>query len=381
IAAYMAKLSVPQPFTWFFTLGIAFIGIALAFIPIEDRGLDEWLVNFIKAINSPTERIWKKETRLPQAFSYNQKLLVVQKELITLAPTTSRRKLEEFLEQENRKTIDDPLDIAEDEYINKVREAFANINTEEPPPQEIQQSTGNLVKEGQSLETATPTKETPKTSEQGSNQKEQMPPKSSEEVQPQQKVDKISKIIKTRMSSAQISLPEDPTRRTTTRLRPVESHAGRKFVNLTPTQGQIILPIRGEKVILPEESEATEEYERKQEQLEKMLERREEFNAKQPKFYKQIPSMVNKPNTVSGVLKNRRGDLLENVVLVIKNEKGETVRALKTNKLGNFMLSSPIPNGNYIIEIDQTRDTGLTFDIISFSANGGLLPSYEVIGH
>nr|MBP8961046.1 PrgI family protein [Patescibacteria group bacterium] len=54
IAAYMAKLSVPQPFTWFFTLGIAFIGIALAFIPIEDRGLDEWLVNFIKAINSPT---------------------------------------------------------------------------------------------------------------------------------------------------------------------------------------------------------------------------------------------------------------------------------------------------------------------------------------
>ncbi|HDQ88726.1 MAG TPA: PrgI family protein, partial [candidate division WWE3 bacterium] len=124
IMAYMAKLSVPQPFTWFFALGIALAGIALAFVPIEERGLDEWLVNFIKVINSPTERIWKKEVRLPQAFSYNQQLVVMQKELITLAPTTSRRKLEEFLQHEGIGDKEDPLDIPEAEYIQKIKDAY-----------------------------------------------------------------------------------------------------------------------------------------------------------------------------------------------------------------------------------------------------------------
>jgi hypothetical protein len=38
----------------------AFLGIALAFIPVHEQPMDRWIMNFIKATYSPTQFIWKK---------------------------------------------------------------------------------------------------------------------------------------------------------------------------------------------------------------------------------------------------------------------------------------------------------------------------------
>lgn len=38
----------------------AFLGIGLAFIPINERPLDRWIINFFKAVYSPTQFIWRK---------------------------------------------------------------------------------------------------------------------------------------------------------------------------------------------------------------------------------------------------------------------------------------------------------------------------------
>lgn len=45
-------------------------GIALAFIPIEERPLDKWVIAFFRAIYRPTQFIWHKQARLPEYFSY-----------------------------------------------------------------------------------------------------------------------------------------------------------------------------------------------------------------------------------------------------------------------------------------------------------------------
>ena len=37
-----------------------FLGFALAFIPIQERPLDRWIIAFIKSVYSPTQFIWKK---------------------------------------------------------------------------------------------------------------------------------------------------------------------------------------------------------------------------------------------------------------------------------------------------------------------------------
>jgi hypothetical protein len=95
----------------------------LAFVPVQERGLDVWIVNLIRAIYTPTQRIWRKEIVVPAAFTY-ESVNVVKQEMITLAPTSSRRKLEEFLKYTDDEENKDPLDIPEKDYIMKVKEAF-----------------------------------------------------------------------------------------------------------------------------------------------------------------------------------------------------------------------------------------------------------------
>lgn len=377
LMAYLAKTAVPQPFSWPCALLLALAGVCFAFVPIEDRGLDEWLVNFLKAINSPTEMVWHKEAKLPQAFSYNQKLSVVQKELITLAPTTSRRKLEEYLEHESQKEYD-PLDLPVDDYIQKIKTAFSSL-----PPSQPSLATATSV----SLSPVKPVTDTSVTSIPRPHKPQETKEDTSlvkQKETPEE--DKISKIIKARITNASVKLSDKGFINSDDVLRPVESHAGRRFVNLTPTQGQIILPIRGEKVISLERDSGSEQqdYEKKKEKIQQMLNATPEnlSDAVKPSpSYREIPPMTDKPNMVSGVLKGKTGERLENVILLIKNDRGETVKALKTNKLGNFMTSSPIPNGSYQLEIDKTSSPSLSFDIIHFSTNGGLLPSFEILGH
>lgn len=47
-----------------------FFGIALAFFPIEDRPLDQWIINFIHAIYKPTRFTWKKTNKIPSIFTF-----------------------------------------------------------------------------------------------------------------------------------------------------------------------------------------------------------------------------------------------------------------------------------------------------------------------
>ena len=67
-------------------------------------------------------------------------------------------------------------------------------------------------------------------------------------------------------------------------------------------------------------------------------------------------------------------------MVVIKNGRGETVRAIKSNALGQFVLLTPLSNGMYNIEIDQFRKSGYSFDIISVEAKGEIIPPIEFTG-
>ena len=52
-------------------------GVGLAFFPLEDRPLDMWIVNFVKAIYAPTRFIWQKSSKVPALFSFTAHAPVV----------------------------------------------------------------------------------------------------------------------------------------------------------------------------------------------------------------------------------------------------------------------------------------------------------------
>jgi hypothetical protein len=63
-------------------------------------------------------------------------------------------------------------------------------------------------------------------------------------------------------------------------------------------------------------------------------------------------------------------EMIEGAILEIKNNQGMSVRALKSNKLGQFRIATPLENGSYQIEVEKE---GLNFDIIKIEARGEVI--------
>jgi len=486
VIAYIIYVSMVGVFKWPLTLFFVLLGLALAFVPIQERGMDEWFVNFLKAVHSPSQRVWKKESLLPPAFTY-QNLAVVRQELITLAPTSSRRKLEEYLEIQQRTQVEDKLDIPEKEYILKVRQAFAPVITAVEVEEEE-----HVAEEYESFEAYEPFKQ-PVSPEPAEIIKPEVPkgivppveepkeeikkPKVEEKVQPAPKVKRKPK--KPKPLKIKTTIPDTFT---FTSMTP-DRHIGRKFTSMLPSEGQLILPVRGEKVLATSEeldiqkdiddktdqlrklldqitgdkeigavvieeveeakdgkelSEAQgvvksvkEENERLSNEIQKMKteievsqeseveknrkrklveelerekdkastdytalqrqvldlqERLKEKEIPAPKdtgpkkpVYAKMQPITNEPNKVSGVIKDQDGEAIPGVVLLIKNHKGEAVRALKTNTLGQFSISTPLVKGMYTLEVGSSVED-ISFDIITIEVKGEVLPPVEMIG-
>ncbi len=81
-------------------------------------------------------------------------------------------------------------------------------------------------------------------------------------------------------------------------------------------------------------------------------------------------TLTSVPNIINGIVVDSGGNYLDSVVVVIHDKEGLPVRALKTNKLGQFSGSTPLPNGTYNVELEKD---GLVFDILQISLEGKLL--------
>jgi hypothetical protein len=62
----------------------------------------------------------------------------------------------------------------------------------------------------------------------------------------------------------------------------------------------------------------------------------------------------------------------------VKDKEGVPVRALKTNRLGQFASSTPLANGVYFVEIEDPRGRYI-FDRVQITLNGSIVPAIEII--
>lgn len=88
-----------------------------------------------------------------------------------------------------------------------------------------------------------------------------------------------------------------------------------------------------------------------------------------------IPIPPTIPNIVTGMVLDQKGEIIEGAILEIRNSQGMPVRALKTNKLGQFRIATPLENGVYEIEIEKE---GYNFDIIKLEAKGEIIQPLEI---
>ncbi len=88
-----------------------------------------------------------------------------------------------------------------------------------------------------------------------------------------------------------------------------------------------------------------------------------------------LPKLTSTPNVINGIVTDTEGNYLENVVVVIHNQQGLPVRALKTNKLGQFTGSTPLPDGSYTVTLE--KDT-LEFETIKVELSNKVLDAISI---
>lgn len=88
-----------------------------------------------------------------------------------------------------------------------------------------------------------------------------------------------------------------------------------------------------------------------------------------------LPVIDYAPNVINGIVVEPNGNVLPSVVMVVKDQKDNPVRAFKSNRLGQFSIATPLPSGTYIVEVEKE---GFDFDIIKLELKGEPLPPIEI---
>lgn len=86
-------------------------------------------------------------------------------------------------------------------------------------------------------------------------------------------------------------------------------------------------------------------------------------------------TLTNTPNIINGIVTDSQNNYLEGVIVVTHDKDGLPVRALRTNKLGQFIAATPLVNGVYTMTIEKD---GLAFDTLKIELTGAILPPIKV---
>lgn len=84
-----------------------------------------------------------------------------------------------------------------------------------------------------------------------------------------------------------------------------------------------------------------------------------------------LPNPPTIPNTITGQVVDANGKIIEGVILEIRDLAGRPVRALRTNKVGHFLIVTALASGQYDLIADKV---GFEFDPVTFEAKGEIIP-------
>ena len=294
----------------------AFLGIALAFLPIEERPLDQWLKNFVKSIYVPTQFLWKKTGNLPDFFTF------VPGKRPALAPKTPSRDQQQL-------------------------RSFARSFQAAPPSPLDEQELTSLKRISQLLGTGLTTANSPFSPQPSLNI---LPGIKTRPLRTQAQIKKEGGVIFRQPLKKAAPLPPRPQ----APVEPAAISSGPKVEIVPPYRP----PLRVTSLYpgpLPKISK----------------------NRVAPLFDKDLPlpTAPESPNLITGLVTAHEGQLISGAIVEVCNNQGQTVRALKTNQLGQFFIATPLLNGQYELKAEHPEES---FDIISLKVEGKIIPPIKI---
>lgn len=311
---------------------VAFLGFALAFVPIEDRPLDQWIINFFKAIYQPTQLVFRP--------SVKQMDFMAPVKISPPKSTDSTPVNPELLEDYLKTLPSAPaggFDSAEQKYLNYVHSLFGALGTKVTP---------RVVKE--SAQPTVPTK-----SVGGVRVRKLMHPNM--QLLPHAVVAQ-SPPPEPQAAAMPVAQPNPPT-------KPLTAKTVKATKPVSKIQAANAVPKPVPSTTVSRKTAPPPQLKTAQ--------------VTDTVFAKDVimPQSPEKPNLISGITLDEKGKILPNVILEIKDNKGLPVRALKSNKLGQFFIATPLDDGVYQIEAESTAKR---FAIMKLEAKNEIIPPLKI---
>jgi len=338
-------------------LALVGTGILFAFVPFEGRPLDIMIKNFLKAALNPTQYAYKKLNN--QASTENQLASTsgVKKQSISEA---SQKQLKDFLNSlpggKNK------LDKKEMVFF----ESLAQYETNKPPqanPGFVASHSVAAAAAGQTPLQAVAPQQPIKTTQNGTNEDLQ---KTAELLEKELQAAKAKEATENQTNPQEYLRAHQKVlelQKTLNDLAFQKQELESKLISL-----QQKMDMQGQSIYAP--SVAHQE------------------GLKETKFVRSIPQNMQKnaglptapefPNVVTGIIKDPRGNPLQNILVEVKDSQGNAVRAFKTNALGQFASATPLVNGEYSIGFEDAKEQN-KFDTVAFKATGEIILPIEII--
>ena len=285
----------------------AALGAAAAFLPIEERPLDHWITTFFKALYRPTKFFWKKSSKIPDVFLFKVGEGVMEKkDELDLSPIRRKRIKEYLASTKSISNYRDDFDQDTQDRINNIILSF-----DEVIPNEVkvikQIEKPDLKVRARSLK--------------------QIP--LAEEVVIYEKTAQLEE--KTILSATQVAQKVGV---------PVTEITNTEIQSKTTQEEEEDLANQ-QQVAYTTSSDAISDQENGDSAV---------FNASLP-----FPSKPTVANKLVGMILTANSELIPEAIVEIKDEQNRVVRAVKSNALGQFFISTPLKSGNYNIKITHPK--------------------------
>lgn len=376
LAIFWYSLPIPSYFKWPLVITFGLMGAAIAFVPYEGRTLDRWIISFIKAIYSPTEFIWQKERRIPAYMESHSRVKMPTGEVSKMT-SQEQAKLREYIQSLPVTASVNQVDAHEDQmlshissmfqdqsaspspvtnnpYINSISDGYGNTVTSSTPtliPNQANpipitdiSSVINQIPDNVNTSSSIDLPVTP-TAAELENLSQQIASQTGYQTQDNQ--NQINQDLSDQPISdlAQILASDVQT-------APIESsQTARNSVTPVPTGPQgSFMPLEPEiQVAMAAPQNNTNNPSASRHEVSpspKSIDTKAIVDAL-------LPPAPQQPNIIVGTVVDDQQHTIENAIIEIIDSQNQPVRALKTNKLGQFAIATPLKNDTYHIHADK----------------------------
>lgn len=343
ILAYISyNLPLPFFFTYPLTAIFAFGAIGFAFIPVEERPMDVWFVSFVKSIYSPTQYVWQRE----EMSSPKQSSPVIGMGPLTqiidrILPIPKPRQVPSTSQPTTTTQTQSPL-APLSQGLSFLKSKSLNLNISQKPA--FQSLTPVMASTPIPQKTAGQTNPPP-TPEPAQQPDDSKPTLTSLEQRLKQMEEQLEK---ERQEKQRLATIHEQLLQTQQEKKLLEEELQKIKQNIQPS-----VPDKKDDIV-------------------------KQAGIPVPPQQPVVSSLSSQPNVITGIVREQNGNLLVGILVTVKDKDDIPVRALKTNKLGQFASSTPLNNGTYTIEAEDPKKQ-FSFDLVDVTLSGQALTPLQLI--